>query len=158
METTLFPARLAELGAPLEAALRALAPERLAAAAGPVLHWQAGWVLVLLGSLSGALLGLGFHREGFAGGYASLRRRLLRLGHVALVALGSLNLIVSCAPPERLAPAASLLLLAGSVLMPATCFLAGWRTPLRHAFALPVLALAGAVVCFLAHSLHGGPR
>ena len=59
----------------------------------PAFHALAGWSLVLAGFASGALLGFGFHRETFWGGYASLRRRLVRLGHVACVALGVLNLL-----------------------------------------------------------------
>ena len=38
------------------------------------------------------------------------------------------------------------LLVSGAVLMPTVCFLAAWRKPFRHLFALPVSCLvAGAV-------------
>jgi hypothetical protein len=114
------------------------------------LHWRAGWGLILLGFASGALLGLGFHRPDFAGGYASLRRRLLRLGHVALVALGALNLLAAGAPAGASSPTGGALLLAGSLAMPAVTFLTAWRSSFRAAFALPVLALLGAAGCFLA--------
>lgn len=158
MDTTTLAPCSAGPGPAVAALTRSLAPERLASACWPTLHWQVGWGLVLLGFLGGALLGLGFHREGFAGGYAALRRRLLRLAHVALVALGFLNLVVSTAPAGWLHPTASLLLLTGSALMPATCLLAAWRAPLRHAFGLPVLALVGAGAGFLVHSLQGALR
>lgn len=59
------------------------------------LNRQAGWSLILCGFVSGSLLGLGFHRAEFLGGYGSFRRRLLRLGHIALVALGMLNVLFS---------------------------------------------------------------
>ena len=117
---------------------------------GALEHWRAGWALILLGFASGALLGLGFHRPDFAGGYGSLRRRLLRLGHVALVALGMLNLLAARGAG---CPPGGALLLVGSVLMPATCFLSAWRSAARHLFAAPVLALVAAAVCFLL----GGP-
>ena len=114
-----------------------------------LLHWRAGWALILGGFLSGALLGLGFHREGFLGGYGSLPRRLLRLGHVALVALGVLHLVVGAAPDGLGSPLGSALLLAGSITMPANCFLAAWRPAFRHGFFAPVLLLAGAAASFL---------
>ncbi len=65
------------------------------------------------------MIGLGFHREEFLGGYGSFRRRLLRLGHIALAALGSLNVLsglspVSVGPGGRTA-LPGLLLLAGAV-------------------------------------------
>jgi hypothetical protein len=114
-----------------------------------------GWSLVLAGMLAGAALGLGFQATGFLGGYASWRRRLLRLGHVALVALGGLNVLFAltpCAVPDGTAArVAALGWLVGAVAMPAVCFLAAWRTPLRHLFALPVTALLVAVVATLLH-------
>src|SRR5262245_23719460 len=62
------------------------------------LNWYAGWGLLLAAFATGALAGLGFHREDFLGGYGSFRRRLLRLGHIALAALGMLNLIYALSP------------------------------------------------------------
>jgi hypothetical protein len=68
-------------------------PSLLSATALAVDQLRAGWVLVLLGLASGLFLGLGFHLDHFLGGYTSLRRRLVRLGHIALVALGALNVL-----------------------------------------------------------------
>lgn len=105
-----------------------------------------GWAWVLMGFLAGALLGMGFAREGFLGGYDSWERRLLRLGHVSLVALGVLNILAG-ASLERaaLAPAwetaASASLIVGGVLMPACCGLAAWNKKTKALFAAPVLAL-----------------
>ena len=59
-----------------------------------LMNWQAGWMLVLVGFAVGSGIGLGFARDEFLGGYTSLRRRMLRLGHIALVALGLLAKIV----------------------------------------------------------------
>jgi len=42
----------------------------------------AGWLGVLGGVLSGAVIGLFFHRDDWAGGYGSFSRRMLRLGHI----------------------------------------------------------------------------
>ena len=63
-----------------------------------VLNWQFGWWLVLLAFVTGAGLGLFFHRDDFLGGYNSFRRRIVRLGHIALAALGMLNVIFSYSP------------------------------------------------------------
>jgi hypothetical protein len=115
------------------------------------LNWDAGWLLVLAGFATGALIGLGFHRAEFLGGYASLRRRMLRLGHIALAALGMMNVMFSLsawpAPGSSAAATASLAFVVGGVTMPAACFLTAWREPFRHVFAIPVVALFIAVIC-----------
>ena len=122
------------------------------------LNWHAGWALVLGAFLTGALIGLAFHRDDFLGGYNSFRRRLLRLGHIALAALGLMNVVFSLsplpAPGTWHAGAASLCFVAGGVTMPLACFLTAWREPFRHIFAVPVVALVLAVV----FTLLGGTR
>jgi len=127
---------------------------------GPVhpLNWTVGWWLILAGFVVGAGLGLGFHRQDFWGGYDSFRRRIVRLGHIALEALGLLNLLFAMSPwprPETWwSAAASPCFVAGGVAMPCVCFLAAWKKPFRHLFVLPVLALVLAV----AFTLAGGGR
>lgn len=106
-----------------------------------------GWGSILAGFLSGLLLGMGFHREEFLGGYGSLRRRLLRLGHIALVALGGMNVLFALSVPQlHLDPPAltltSIAWIAGGVAMPACCALMAWRPALRPLFAVPVLSLS----------------
>ena len=39
------------------------------------------------------VLGLFFHRENWLGGYASLKRRMYRLGHISFFGLGAVNLL-----------------------------------------------------------------
>ncbi|MCY3002290.1 MAG: hypothetical protein NTV21_10850 [Planctomycetota bacterium] len=123
--------------------------------------WSFGWALVLAGFASGALLGLGFHAEDFAGGYTSWRRRLTRLGHIACVALGVLAMLVALSPAaEATGTLASLcfgLWRLGAVAMPTVCFLSAWRKPLRHLFVLPVLALSLAAALTLALIQDGVP-
>ena len=115
------------------------------------LNWEAGWLLVLAGFATGALIGLGFHRAEFLGGYASLRRRMLRLGHIALAALGLMNIVFSLsawpAAGSSAAIAASLGFVIGGVTMPIVCFLTAWREQFRHLFAVPVVALFVAAIC-----------
>jgi hypothetical protein len=114
------------------------------------LNWYAGWGMVLAGFLSGAALGIAFHREDFLGGYASFPRRLLRLGHIALVALGLLNVIVAATVPEPTrAGGASVLFIVGGITMPLICFLTAWKRGFRHLFFIPVLSLMAAVVLVL---------
>lgn len=119
---------------------------------GPALplNWQFGWLMVLAAFVTGALMGLNFHREDFLGGYNSFRRRLVRLGHIALAAIGLMNVVFSLSPwpaagtwPSQ---AASLCFVVGGAAMPMVCFLCAWRVRFRHLFAVPVLALMLAVV------------
>ena len=133
----------------MQAHLLAATVKDVAAVQQP-LNWTVGWALVLAAFLSGAILGLGWQRENFLGGYSSFRRRVIRLGHIAFAALGLMNVVFSLSPlptpgtlPARLA---SICFIAGGVMMPLVCFLTGWRPAWRHGFVLPVLALVAAVV------------
>lgn len=111
---------------------------------------QFAWCWIMLGVLSGAVQGLGFHREAFMGGYDSWPRRLTRLGHIAFFGTALLNIafavtITHFAVEPSLAWWCSRLLILGAVAMPVVCYLAAWRKPLRHGFVIPVLSLtAGA--------------
>ena len=117
------------------------------------LNFTAGWWLILAAFASGAIIGLGFHREDFLGGYGSFRRRLLRLGHIALAALGLLNVVYGLSPQPgaggTLANVPGALLLAGAIAMPLVCFLTAWWTPIRHCFFIPVVLLMAAVLMII---------
>ena len=115
------------------------------------INWTAGWCLILAAFVSGACIGLFFHRDGFWGGYGSFRRRIVRLGHVALAALGMMNVLFSVAVIRTgaSANASSILLIVGAIAMPTVCFLSGWRSTFRHLFFIPVLSLMTAVVLIL---------
>ena len=120
------------------------------------LNWYTGWTLLLTAFLTGAGVGMVFHRDDFLGGYTSLRRRMVRLGHIALAALGMLNVMYSMSPwprpGESMSAAASHCFVVGGIAMPTVCFLTGWRKPFRHLFFIPVIALMAAVV----FTLFGG--
>lgn len=114
----------------------------------------AGWAAFLAGALSGALIGLFFHREDWLGGYGSFRRRLLRLGHIACVGLGLINVLFALTAPKLRGGSAPLgwasaLLLIGLLTMPLVCFLSAWRPPFRHLFFIPVIASSAGMVCVL---------
>ena len=133
----------------LLAAVIGEAAAAVAAVCQPV-NWTVGWALVLAAFLSGAMLGIGWHREDFLGGYGSFRRRVIRLGHVAFAALGLMNVVFSLSPlptpGTTIARLASACFIAGGVLMPTVCFLTGWRPACRHLFVVPVLSLVAAVM------------
>ena len=124
---------------------------------GHLFNWYFGWGLVVSAFVTGALLGLFFHRDDFWGGYNSYRRRIVRLGHIAQAALGMMNVLFALSPwPAESLPEtawASVCFALGGASMPAVCFLSGWWKPLRHLFFIPVTSLIMAVV----FTLRGGP-
>lgn len=123
-----------------------------------VFNWFVGWSLLLSAFATGALIGLFFHRDEFMGGYGSFRRRIARLGHIALAALGIINVVFSLSPwpmeGTRDALLASYGFAIGGVTMPAVCFLSAWRAGFRHLFFIPVTALIVAAIA----TLQGGVR
>jgi hypothetical protein len=126
----------------------------------PTLNLLAGWVGMLAGVVSGAVLGLFFHDEKWMGGYTSYRRRLARLGHIAFFGLGFLNLIFAATAAQfSLAghnlSIASWALILGAATMPLCCFLSAWRKPLRHLFPIPVLSVTAGILAIL---IGGWPR
>ncbi len=115
---------------------------------------KAVWIGMLLGVVSGAVIGLFFHREDWMGGYGSFRRRLTRLGHISFFGLAFVNL--SFAITQHVmklggmyAEAATWGFLIGAAAMPTVCFLSAWRKPFRHLFFIPVGGVLIGVVCTL---------
>lgn len=112
------------------------------------------WCWILAGLLTGAVQGLGFHREEWMGGYDSWRRRLARLGHIAFLGTAMINLAFAFTVPAMgMAEDAwlqwcSILLIVGAVSMPTVCYLSAWRKGFRHLFAVPVLSLVVGVALF----------
>jgi hypothetical protein len=104
---------------------------------------KAGWIGMLLGVASGAVIGLFFHREDWMGGYASYRRRLTRLGHISFFGLAFVNFcfaftqsVLPLAVPWSVIAMQGFLV--GAATMPTICFLSAWRKPFRHLFFIPV--------------------
>ena len=113
-----------------------------------LLHWNLvfAWGWILMGFLSGVVLGLFFHDDKWLGGYGSWKRRLFRLGHISFFGLGFANLVFWVT--SRLLPAApasldtaSVAFLIGGITMPLCCVLAAIFKPARHLFAIPVISL-----------------
>src|SRR5262249_30345911 len=113
----------------------------------------AAWVAILVGLITGTGMGLFFHDASWMGGYASWRRRMMRLGHISFFGTGFLNLALvlsadhlgGVGPP----PLASAGFLLGAATMPAVCFLSAWREPFRHLFFIPVASLIIGAADFL---------
>jgi hypothetical protein len=104
---------------------------------------KAGWIGMVLGVASGAVIGLFFHREDWMGGYSSYRRRLTRLGHISFFGLAFVNFCFAFSQSVQPLAApwnavASQGFLIGAAAMPTVCFLSAWRKPFRHLFFIPV--------------------
>jgi hypothetical protein len=114
----------------------------------------AGWTAMLFGLISGAAIGLFFHHDAFAGGYAAFRRRMLRLGHVAFFGLGIINVVFSFTLTNSSITVgypviASVSLITAAVLMPLVCYLTAWKQAFRHLFFLPVACVALTLILLL---------
>ncbi len=109
---------------------------------------------MLGGVISGAILGLFFHQEGWMGGYSSFRRRMTRLGHISFWGLGFINVMFAFSVREVELPiinaqVASVGFILGAVTMPLCCFLTAWRESFRHLFPVPVICVLVGVVSLL---------
>lgn len=105
-----------------------------------------GWLWITCGMVSGALIGLHFHKPDWLGGYGSLARRMVRLGHIAFFGLGLLNLLYAWSTPHFVLSPWRLKLggagmIVGGVTMPLCCFLTAWKPQFRHLFPVPVTCL-----------------
>lgn len=124
-----------------------------------ILYFAWSWILV--GMIAGAAIGMFFHRHDWLGGFDAWPRRMVRLGHIAFLGTGLLNLAFAFSIPV-IAPdgaASSRLELAGvffvigAVAMPSICFLSAWRKPMRHLFFIPAGSLITAVVLLLTEGI-----
>lgn len=116
------------------------------------------WAWMLTGMVAGAVIGMFFHREEWLGGFGSWRRRMLRLGHIAFLGTGLLNVSFAlCVPlmvPEAsendlMLRVASMMFIVGGATMPTVCLLSAWRKPIRHLFFIPAMSLMAAAAVFL---------
>lgn len=110
-----------------------------------------GWFSILAGVLLGSYMGIKFQREDWLGGYFSLSRRMVRLAHIALVALGMLNILfaqslesLKLSPP--LETVASWTLMAAAFLMPASCICISLGSRRFEIFAAPIMCLVTGLI------------
>lgn len=107
------------------------------------------WAWVLLGFISGAVLGMRFQREDWLGGYGSFRRRMYRLGHISFFGLAIINLMfyfTTQVLPSATAPLswASQGFMIGAITMPVCCLIMAHFPKAQTLFAVPVLSLLAA--------------
>ena len=111
-----------------------------------------GWVWICLGFIFGMTLGIWAEGEKWLGGYASVTRRYLRLGHVAFIALPIINIIygnelASADLGDTMKYIGSYLMIFGAVGVPLTCISAAFIRKTRYFLPLPASAiLVGTVI------------
>lgn len=104
------------------------------------------WLWILLGFVTGMVLGMFFHRESWLGGYASHKRRMYRLAHISFFGLGAVNLLFCLTARTLLSTgamlqAASQALVVGAVTMPVCCVVMAQYRRAYFIFAVPVVSL-----------------
>lgn len=128
------------------------------------LNLSLAWLWILLGFVSGMVLGMFFHDEKWLGGYASHKRRMYRLGHISFFGLGVVNLffyftarLFDAAAP--LLPVAAWAFMVGAVSMPVCCVIMAHRPKAHLIFSLPVISLilGGTLTLLSLFSLHIQP-
>lgn len=117
----------------------------------PSLNITFGLIWIVVGLAVGAPMARAFFEPGWLGGYGSLERRLLRLAHVAFVALGLLNVVFGIALQSHAisAPAESLActaLAGGALLMPLFLLAAMRLRAVLWALPIPFLLVFGGTV------------
>jgi hypothetical protein len=104
------------------------------------------WLWIVLGFVTGFVLGLNFHREDWLGGYGSFKRRLYRLAHISFFGLGAVNLMFYFTAKQfacggTMGTVASWGFVAGAVTMPICCFIMAHHVKARALFLIPVISL-----------------
>lgn len=114
-----------------------------------MLNLAFGWTWITMGFVAGAVLGMGFHKDEFMGGYNSWARRLTRLGHIAFFGTGFLNVLVGLTGllfGESYLDAPiwtwiSISFLLGGCWMPICCFVVAVKKEAKMIFVIPVVLL-----------------
>jgi len=113
------------------------------------------WLWILLGFLSGMIMGLFFHQENWLGGYGSFKRRLFRLAHISFFGLGLMNLLfyftarLAPFPEGALVELASGAFVLGAATMPVCCVVMAYWPKAQASFAVPVISLLTGAMCVL---------
>ena len=120
------------------------------------------WLWILLGFLSGMVLGLFFHRENWLGGYGSFKRRMYRLGHISFFGLGAVNLLFWLTMQKlpmlgMSATVASWAFIIGGIAMPICCLVMAHFRKAHMIFAVPVISLllgGSLMIVMLVHQMN----
>ena len=118
-----------------------------------IVNLYAAWIGIILGFLAGAIQGLFFHKEDWAGGYGSWSRRLMRLGHISFFGIAFINFAYAVSmclfEIQNQSVLPSRLFIIGAITMPLICYLSAYKKSFRHLFFIPVLSLMAGAVIFL---------
>jgi hypothetical protein len=123
-----------------------------------------GWISLVVGIATGLVMGL-WSFDGpvavpaWLGEYAETPRRLARLGHIAFVGLGILNLLLAHELPRSALGStgkgvASIAMNTGNILLPLTLFAAAAWPPAKYAMTLPATCVFVAL-CLAAWGARG---
>lgn len=118
-----------------------------------------GWACILASVLMGLWMGIRFQQENWLGGYGTLARRMVRLAHIALAALGIVNIefgrsVGELALSSGLVHTISFAFIVAAVSMPACCLLIAKKSRRFEMFALPIGSLTVALVLTIAGLLR----
>ena len=105
-----------------------------------------GWAWMCVGFISGMTLGMWAEGEKWLGGYASITRRYLRLGHVAFIALSIINILYgrelgSAGLPFCVKTIGSPLMIFGAAGVPIACIFTAFYRKAKYFLPLPALAV-----------------
>ena len=110
-----------------------------------------GWGSIAVGIATGLIMGLWsfdgpVQTPAWLGDYADTSRRLARLGHIAFIGLGILNLLLAHELPqsalgERGRRVASRHMNFGNIFLPITLFAAAFWRPAKYAMGIPATAV-----------------
>lgn len=117
---------------------------------------RVGWASLAVGVTTGLVMGL-WSFDGpvavpeWLGAYDATSRRLVRLGHIAFLGLGILDILLGRELPrldlgDAAKRVASRAMIFGNVFLPITLFAAGMSPPLKYVMPLPATAVFVALV------------
>jgi hypothetical protein len=126
-----------------------------------------GWASLAMGIATGLVMGL-WSFDGpltppaWLGDYADTSRRLARLGHIAFIGLGILNILLAreltqTSLGDKARRLASRAMNVGNVLLPINLFAAAMWHPAKYAMGIPATAVFVAM-CLAAWGARESPR
>lgn len=109
-----------------------------------------GWVWLFLGILLAMILGLYAFQSDWLGGYTSLTRRFIRLGHIAFIATALVNILYGLSIDtiklsHRIKSIGSYSMIIAALTMPTICILAAINQFFQTIFFIPALAFVLAI-------------
>ena len=102
-----------------------------------------GWGGISFGFLAGAILGLFVKKPEWLGGYPTEARKYIRLGHIAMVALGMINVLLAFTLKSgfEIPAMTQLLFIVGLIGMPISCFITAAKPIAFYLFPVPAMSL-----------------